>query len=232
VESELGQPVERSALLVDRVAERLRAAILAGDLRPGQHLSVPELARTLDTSRTPVREALYALERAGLVEVRPRRGAVVFGGGPGSLREMLELREALDGMAARLAAERMTAAERTELKIVGREHDAALVAGDVERHLALDLQFHNMIRDGAHNQRLADDVARLRDQIVLVMRAWSLVPGGMGAGTRRDHRAILRAVVSGDGDAAESAARAHVRHIAAFVALGEKRRAAGAVAVR
>src|SRR5436305_4452824 len=107
-------PVERSSLLANDVADRLRDAILAGELQPGQRLSVPDLARLLDTSRTPVREALYVLERAGLAEIRPRRGAVVFGGGRESLREMLELREALDGMAARLAAQRMTDTERAQ----------------------------------------------------------------------------------------------------------------------
>jgi DNA-binding GntR family transcriptional regulator len=216
-------PVEWSPLLANDVADQLRRAILAGELEPGRHLSVPDLARVLDTSRTPVRDALYILERAGLVEIRPRRGAVVFGGGPEPLREMLELREALDGMAARLAAQRMTEAERNELRTVAKEHDQALAAGDVERHLVLDPQFHVLIRDGAHNARLAADLVRLGDQILLVMRTWSLAPGGMGAGTRRDHGAIARAVMSGDADAAEAAARRHVRNIAAFVARGQHR---------
>lgn len=216
-------PVERSSLLANDVADRLRDAILAGELQPGDRLSVPDLARLLDTSRTPVREALYVLERAGLVEIRPRRGAVVFGGGTGSLREMLELREALDGMAARLAAQRMTDVERAQFRAVAREHDEALAAGDVQRHLVLDPQFHDLIRDGAHNERLAADLVRLRDQILLVLRAWSNAPGGMGRGTRRDHRAISRAVVAGDADAAEAAARQHVRNIAAFVAPADQR---------
>jgi len=211
------EPLDRSDLLLSRTVARLRQAILDGSLEPGERLSVPELARTLETSRTPVREALYVLERAGLVEIRPRRGAVVFGGGPNSLREMMELREALDGMAARLAAERMTAAERTALDSVARDHDRALGAQDLERHIALDLEFHTLIRDGAHNEQLAADLSRLRDQILLVMRAWSVAPGGMGKGARRDHRAIRRAVLSGDPEAAEAAAREHVRNISAFV---------------
>ena len=65
-------------------------------------------------SRTPVREALYALEQAGLVQIRPRRGAVVFAGGMAELRQLFELREALDGMAARLAAARIVAGERRD----------------------------------------------------------------------------------------------------------------------
>jgi DNA-binding GntR family transcriptional regulator len=117
----------------------------------------------------------------------------------------------------------MTEAERNELRTVAKEHDQALAAGDVERHLVLDPQFHVLIRDGAHNARLAADLVRLGDQILLVMRTWSLAPGGMGAGTRRDHGAIARAVMSGDADAAEAAARRHVRNIAAFVALGQHR---------
>src|SRR3954453_21102367 len=130
------RPLAPTPLLLDNVVERLRTAILDGDLVSGERLSVPHLARTLGTSRTPVREALYALEQAGLVEIRPRRGAVVFGGGDDTLRQMFELREALDGMAARLAAQRMTAEEKADLRRLGTELDAALGAGDPERHIA------------------------------------------------------------------------------------------------
>lgn len=211
------RPIAQPQLLLDGVVERLRTAILDGDLASGQRLSVPDLARTLGTSRTPVREALYALEQTGLVEIRPRRGAVVFGGGADTLAQMFELREALDGMAGRLAAERMSDDERVNLRRVATELDEALLAGDRERHLALDLAFHAALRDGAHNPRLAVDLGRLRDQMTIIMRSSSNVPGAMGRGTRSDHRAIARAALAGDADAAERAARKHVRNIAAFV---------------
>src|SRR4051812_40011798 len=160
-------PVAQPQLLLDGVVERLRTAILDGVLTSGQRLSVPDLARTLGTSRTPVREALYALEQAGLVEIRPRRGAVVFGGGADTLAQMFELREALDGMAARLAAERMSDDERAAFADIAGRLDAALKAGDHEQHVTLDLAFHAAMRDGSHNPRLATDLVRLRDQMTI-----------------------------------------------------------------
>jgi DNA-binding GntR family transcriptional regulator len=210
-------PIEGHELLANRVELRLREAILAGELPPGSHLSVPELARRLGVSRTPVREAVYALERAGLAEVRPRRGAVVFGGGRDDLTHLFELREALEGMAARLAATRMPPAERRALRDVVERHTQAIRRADVDRHIELDTRFHRLIHDGARNPRLAEDLAQLRDQIVLVMRSVSLAPGAMGSGVLHDHNAILEAIVRSAPDDAEDAARRHIRAVLRFV---------------
>ncbi|MEU7815149.1 GntR family transcriptional regulator [Pseudonocardia sp. NPDC049154] len=210
-------PVEAGDLLLSRVVDRLREAILRGDFAPGDKLSVPDLARTLQTSRTPVREALYALERSGLVVMRPRRGAVVFGGGPTELRHLFEVREGLDGMAARLAAERMTEAERAALREVWQRHDAALAARDLAEHVTLDVRFHDLVRDGAHNPVLSESLARLRDQMTLIVRSWSGSPGALGRRTRADHRALAEAVLAGDAEHSEATAREHVRNVAAFV---------------
>lgn len=214
-------PVEGGDLLLSRVVARLREAILCGDFAPGDKLSVPDLARTLQTSRTPVREALYALERSGLVEMRPRRGAVVFGGGPEQLAHLFELREALDGMAARLAATRMTDAERTALRETWERHDAAIAARDLEHHVELDVRFHELIRDGAHNPTLSESLARLRDQMTLITRSWSATPGALGRRTRADHRRLAEAVLAGEPDLGEAVAREHVRNVATFVLRSE-----------
>jgi DNA-binding GntR family transcriptional regulator len=210
-------PIEGHELLTSRVELRLREAILAGELPPGARLSVPELARRLGVSRSPVRDAVYALERAGLAETRPRLGAVVFGGGRDDLVDLFELREALDGMAARLAATRMSAAERRQLQDVMTQHRQAIRRSDVDRHIELDAEFHRLVRDGARNPRLAEDLGCLRDQIVLVMRSVASEPGAMGRGVLRDHNAILDAIVQSSPDDAERAARAHVRAVLQFV---------------
>ena len=81
-------PVDQPDRLIERVETMLREAIVSGRLAPGAHLSVPEIARQLGVSRTPAREALFALERSGLVKVRPRRGAIVVAGGHADLREL------------------------------------------------------------------------------------------------------------------------------------------------
>lgn len=210
-------PVAGGDLLLSRVVDRLREAILRGDFAPGDKLSVPDLARALQCSRTPVREALYALERGGLVEMRPRRGAVVFGGGPAELQALFEVREALDGMAARLAAVRLTDDERAELQKTWERHDTAVEARDIEEYIALDTRFHTLIRAGAHNPTLDESLARLSDQMQLITRSFSGSPGALGRRTRADHRVLAEAVLTGDPERSEAVAREHVRNVAAFV---------------
>lgn len=216
-------PIDEPISIVDQVTDRLRQSILDGGLAPGAHLSVPRLAALLGVSRTPVREALVALEGAGLVVQRLRRGAVVFGGGPDDLRALFELREALDGMAARLAADRIDDGQRAELGAILCRHERALDEGAVDDHVRYDLAFHAYLRSCCGNDRIIRELARLHDQTLLVMRSTASTPGAMGAKVRRDHRAVFDAVVGGDPDAAERAARDHVRNIARFV---ERSRAA------
>jgi DNA-binding GntR family transcriptional regulator len=211
-------PLANSARLVEQVAESLRTAIVSGTLPPGHRLSVPEVARLLGVSRTPAREAMLILERDGLIATRPRLGAEVVRYGDADLQEMLDLREALDGMAARRAAERMSPAEKQALQALLEQHDAALSAADMERHVELDVEFHRHIRDAAGNQRLSRALLDVERQSHLLMHSTSRAPGFSGPATLRDHRAIVAAIVDGDGDAAERAARAHIHRIRAFCA--------------
>jgi DNA-binding GntR family transcriptional regulator len=210
-------PIEGSDSLAARVESRLREAILDGSLTAGSHLSVPELARRLGVSRTPVRDAIYALERAGLAELRPRLGAVVFGGDREDLVHLFEVREALEGMATRQAAVRMTAETRSELATVIERHAQAVAVGAIDRHVELDEQFHRLVNASAHNPRLRTDLGRLHDQIIVLVRSIAGEPGAMGPGVLHDHRAILDAILQADPDEAEATARRHVRAVLQFL---------------
>src|ERR1035437_4620831 len=97
--------LQRPERLIDAVRLQLQAAILAGELAPGQQLSVPELARQLDVSRGLVRESVLQLVADGLAVERPRRGVVVVTIGANEVRQIHEVREALEGQAARLCAQ-------------------------------------------------------------------------------------------------------------------------------
>jgi DNA-binding GntR family transcriptional regulator len=220
-------PLVRSQALADRVADALREAILAGQLRPGNRLSVPEVARRMGCSRTPVKEALLILERDGLVASRPRFGAEVLRGSESDLADLLDVREALDGMVARLAATRMTPTDKLALGQLIDEHDKALEASDIDRHVALDLAFHRQLREGSGNARLIRALLALEWQIQVLMNSTSKAPGFAGTAVMRDHRAIADAVLRGDGDAAEHAARAHVQRIRRFCSLLAEQPASG-----
>jgi DNA-binding GntR family transcriptional regulator len=211
------RPVGRPDRLVERVETRLREAIVSGRLPPGSHLSVPEIARQLGVSRTPAREALFTLQRLGLVEVRPRRGAVVVAGGRQDLRELFELREALEGMAARLSAQHMPDSQVAALHATLERHRAALEAGDLDAHVRLDLQFHRMIADGSANQRLADSIDQLRDQTAVLVRLNAVRPGGMDESVLRAHGRVARSIGRHDADQAEIRIREHIRAVFRFM---------------
>jgi DNA-binding GntR family transcriptional regulator len=206
-------PIADGKLLIDRVADQIRAAILGGAFAPGSRLSVPQLSRQLNVSRTPAREALIRLQHEGLVQVVPRKGAVVLHGNSQDLVELFQFREALEGMAARLAARGMTEAERANLRAIARAHADAVHREDLAAHLALDTEFHSAIAVGSRNSRIADELDKLRSQLVLLSRATSTTPGGMDQSVLDAHEAIMAAIEDRDPSEADHAARAHVRGV-------------------
>lgn len=209
-------PIENDGLLLDRVVDAVREAILTGAVAPGTRLSVPELARQLNVSRTPAREALQRLQHEGLVTMTPRRGAEVLGGQASDLTELFEYREALEGMAARLAATRMTDDEKALLQKAFDAHAEAVSRSDVVDHIEQDREFHRVFIAGARNKRISDELGRIRSQLAVITRTMSGVPGALSKAVVDIHRSILEAIKASDGRAAEQAARLHVRGILDF----------------
>jgi DNA-binding GntR family transcriptional regulator len=195
----------------------LRRSIVNGAFAPGTHLRVPEIARQLGVSRTPAREALLLLAREGLVDSREGAGMRVVVGDIESLRLMLEMREVLEGLAARRCAEHMPGASRERLVTVIDEHRAALEANDLEAHVNIDAEFHRLLRDGAASPPLAQELARLERLTILVNRTLSTQEGFSQRVVEKDHRGIADAILSRNGKAAEDAARHHVRRMLRFL---------------
>lgn len=221
--------IDSVELLTEKVVAAIREAILSGQIKAGSRLSVPELARQLGVSRTPAREALIALERDGLVASRPRYGTVVLEGNSQDLEDLIDIRESLDGMAARLAAERMTADERKELQalltrhsVFLGEHPDSMVGSDLKRHVDLDLAFHRCIHAGSRNPRLTEFLERIEGQMTVLRNHLTSAPGFAGKAVVLDHTAIARAILAGDGSKAEAAARAHVQRIRNFYRTSRK----------
>jgi DNA-binding GntR family transcriptional regulator len=135
---------------------RLRDAILDGRLRPGQRLRAETLAIELGTSRTPVREALVALEGEGLVEVEPRRGAVVRSFHADDLLDLYEVRAVLEPHAAARAAERIRPEAIDRLRANCREAEAIDADGTeaAERLIALNVELHGIVLEASASPRL------------------------------------------------------------------------------
>ncbi len=151
--------------LRDVVFNTLRKAILRGNLEPGERLREIHLADKLGVSRTPIREAIRKLELEGLVVMIPRKGAVVAEITEKSLRDVLEVRRALEALAVRLACEKILDEEVEELKASAKAFEKALETGDVTAFAEADVKFHDIIYRATDNQRLIQLLYNLREQM-------------------------------------------------------------------
>jgi DNA-binding GntR family transcriptional regulator len=194
---------------VDAVYEVLRRSILDGELPPGHRLRSDVLANELKVSRTPVREALRKLETEGLVDAS-RSGLVVRQSSEEDLIEIFYLREALEGMAARLAAENATRAEIDELHALFEDMEAVAARGDIALVRKLTGEFHVLVCRASHNKRLIQSLQGLLDHVRQAQSSTLYMPG-RPADALKEHRALLRAIEKRDPDLAETLARQHRR---------------------
>ncbi|MFN3390445.1 MAG: GntR family transcriptional regulator [Meiothermus ruber] len=189
----------------------LRQAILGRKIPPGQKLVVRVLAEELGLSPTPVKEALAALEREGLVVAVPHRGYFVLEPSLEDVREIYSLREVLEGLAARLAVENDGRALLRKLeRLFEKQHEAA-ERGDIDTYGDLDLAFHRTFWEAAGSKRLLATAETIDGQIRMLINSSAAIPGRLPQ-SRAEHQAILQAVRDKDPQAAETAMRTHVRN--------------------
>lgn len=151
--------------LRDVVFNTLRQAILRGELKPGERLMEIQLANKLGVSRTPIREAIRKLELEGLVLMIPRKGAEVADITEKSLRDVLEVRKALEELAVKLACDKIREEEIEELKLAAKEFKEILECEDVTAFAEADVKFHDVIYRTTDNERLIQLLYNLREQM-------------------------------------------------------------------
>lgn len=151
--------------LRDVVFHTLRQAILKGDLKPGERLMEIQLAKKLGVSRTPIREAIRKLELEGLVLMIPRKGAEVAEITEKNLRDVLEVRGALEKLAVQLACDQITKAQIHELREATGAFREALTSGNVTEIAEADEHFHDLINLATGNQKLIQLLNNLREQM-------------------------------------------------------------------
>ena len=203
--------------LRDLVFETLREAIRSGKLQPGQRLMELQLAEDLGVSRTPVREAIRKLELEGLVVMVPRKGAYVEELSMKDMAEVFEMRSALDGLAAALAAERITEEEIEALERLLVEISEAIARKDLNACIQADTTFHERLYQASRNVRLAQTIGNLRERIQLFRTTSLGRPGRMNLALE-EHRQILEAISRRNGRLAQKLAFQHIeRAEAAFM---------------
>jgi DNA-binding GntR family transcriptional regulator len=207
----------RPRTLAEQAAVELQEAILSGELAPGAPLRLEKLARTLDMSPMPVREAIRQLEMLGLAEHVPHRGARVSELSIDDLRDTYEARLQLETLAVRHAADRFTDRDAERCERLLAEHTRAYRIGDGRRGRELHAEFHFTLYTASGSQWLPRLIRPLWENSERYRLASLSVRGSLER-RRREHQLILDACVQRDAAAAEEALRAHLVLTANLVA--------------
>ncbi len=196
--------LERPQLLTDRVCERIREAIVRGELKLGEQVSEAQLAQRMEVSKTPVREALLRLKRDGLVEIHPQRGTYVFRLEPQQVAHLCSYRAMVEAGALRDAMLANAPALARDMAACVDEMRAAEHSGDGQALARIDMAFHGLFFDHAPNRYLSDGYEVIRSQLV-ALRHRSPISNAVSS-----HQVLVDAVAAGDVERAERLLRGHV----------------------
>jgi DNA-binding GntR family transcriptional regulator len=204
------EPVNLS--LVNRAYQELKRIILEHQIPQGGKLNEIELAAALGISRTPVREAINRLGKEGLVEIFPQRGAFVIQYSEKDIYDLFLIRENLEGLAAYLAAERVTEQDLARLESCICGFREPYSKRDVQRYAREDFKFHQTIVLLSDARRLINLIAGLHDHI----RIFRLTPIGLSSRMKTslvEHQKLLEALKRKDPGEADRRMRLHIRHV-------------------
>jgi len=196
--------------LSEKAYRLLKEKVLTLELPPSAVIDESALMEELDLGRTPIREALQRLDSEGLVNIVPRRGTFVNDISITDLQKIFELRIALEGFAARLAAQRITEDQIEEMESVLRDLQDVVDGGrDYPRLMDIDSRFHRLLYAAADNEFLCETLDRLYD---LSLRLWHLVLNRL-EGVRysiEQHRRVIGALRDGNEVEAEALVQQHI----------------------
>ncbi len=196
----------------EKVYDLLVESIIKRRLSPGERLVERNLAERLEVSKTPVREALNRLKEEGLVEGTPYSGFFVTRISPEDMEEIYELREVLEGLAAREATRKINEEQIKELNSIIQSFENCVRKKELEDYSSLDLKFHNLLAGISKNGRLFQTMQLLRNQTRILMST-SVVLSGRVEASLKEHKKIMEAIVSHKPDLAEQFAREHIRNV-------------------
>ena len=196
--------------MAEAAVERLREAIIMGELTPGTPLRLEDLARSLGMSISPIREAVRQLEALGLAEHVPHHGAKVMGLDVGELRELFSIRRALESLAVRRAAELFTAVDADEAGARLAAYHEARQAGDTRGAVREHTAFHFTIYEAAASSWLIRTIRPAWDSCERYRPVLLSAHGELQDRHEELDRELLRACVAHDRDRAASALQAHL----------------------
>ncbi|HEY8804081.1 MAG TPA: GntR family transcriptional regulator [Clostridium sp.] len=201
----------------DIVFERLRMAIIGGDLEQGERLVETSIAENMGVSRTPVREAFRQLEVEGLAENIPRRGTIVKGISKKDVIEIYEIREMLEGLEFRLACPNITPLQIIELKDTISRMEKCIVNNDMTKYWGLHEEFHSIILYTCGNSRLISQMKQIYEYLSR-LRHFTLVMNKRTKKAMEEHKEIIEAFEKKDEVLAEKTGREHTLNAKEFLA--------------
>jgi phosphonate utilization transcriptional regulator len=199
----------RTSSLTSVVQQELERRIVQGDLAPGDKLIEAALAESLGVSRGPVREAFRMLEEAGLVRQEKNRGVFVRDIALEEALEIYDLRAMMDDDVGRQLAERITPEQLRQVRAMVDAMERAVKAGDADNYHLLNLEFHDTLVAFTGNRKLIALYRRLINELSL-FRRMNLADSKQLPVSASEHRGIVKAIASGDAEAAGRAMRQHV----------------------
>ena len=207
---------QQPALTTEQVCEKIRDSILHGEIKSGDKLGEEDLAQRFQLSRTPIREAIRQLEVEGLVARTRYVGVTVRQLTPAELIELLDIREVLEGLVARLATRQMDAKSLARLRTTFKQMSSAVKSGNVERYLEEALAFRRILVSCCHSKTLGQYVMSIENRLRLMGQRTAQIPGRMAAAID-DHGRLLDAIERGDPHSAEQLNRKRIEAIRADV---------------
>lgn len=193
----------------ETVRRKLEREISAGTLRPGDTIDEKSLAARFDISRTPAREAIMQLAASGLVEIRPRHGAVVVSIGAEEAVAMMETLAMLEAEAAGLAAHRMPQSEKETMAGIYEDSRSSAAELDSDAYIRLNALFHDTIYVGARNEYLRSLIVQTRKRMMFYHSS-SLYQKSRLERSWAEHGKVVEAITAGDVEEAREAMRDHI----------------------
>ena len=208
------------ASLSDNLFSELRKDILTGKLRNGDKLSEQQVCDLYGVSRTPVREAFRQLEMEGFLTTIPNRGAFIVGLSSRDLTDLCEMRKSFEMIAVRWAIERITKEEMEKLEEAYEFMEFYTIKKDADKMLNINMHFHELIYEAAHNRMLAHTLTDYQFYIKQTKVNSGYLEGELDE-VLEEHKKIYQAFVAHDAEAGEKAVAAHLDHARKRTGLGE-----------
>jgi len=213
---QIGSIKDERKYLRDIIFEKLQQAIFSGKFKSGERITEKEITEELKVSRTPVREALYRLASTGLIKIIPHRGFVISRWSSKEIKDVIELRIALEVFAVKLAIQRILPNEINELKILIAKMEKAVKKVDMMKASHLNSLFHDKIILASKNKELFEVMEPIKNKIHH-FRIISIFTPNRLEGSLKEHKAIFNALKNKDDESAQRLMAKHIQEVGSII---------------